>query len=133
MLSSLRIKQCLWINAIYPLLQCQSSSSSLVRASDQHPGSTCAWILMSSFHQYIMCEYRSSLANRLRASRCTMTEDSLMYSMKRKKEWCEQNPPAFLITSRHLMVIRTENERIFLMPAHTVSLPRFCLCSGKCL
>jgi len=28
--SSLRIKLCLWINAIYPLLQCQTSSSSLV-------------------------------------------------------------------------------------------------------
>ena len=28
--SSLRIELCLWINAIYPLLQCQSSSSSLV-------------------------------------------------------------------------------------------------------
>ena len=28
--SSLRIELCLWINAIYPLLQCQTSSSSLV-------------------------------------------------------------------------------------------------------
>ena len=50
--SSLRIELCLWINAIYPLLQCQSSSSSLVRASDWHsedPGSNPGWISMSFF------------------------------------------------------------------------------------
>ena len=43
---------CLWINTIYPLLQCQSSSSSLVRVSDwnsEDPGSNPGWISMSFF------------------------------------------------------------------------------------
>ena len=65
--SSLRIELCLWINAIYPLLQCQSSSSSLVRASDQNsedPGLNPGWISMSSFvikttfHDYLNCQSR---------------------------------------------------------------------------
>ena len=45
--------------AIYLLLQCQSSSSSLVRASDQNsedPGSNPAWISMSFFTKQGQCK-----------------------------------------------------------------------------
>ena len=52
---SLRIEQCLWISTIYPLLQCQSSSGSLVRASDwnsEDPGSNPGWISMSFCAKY---------------------------------------------------------------------------------
>ena len=52
---SLRIEQCLWISTIYPLLQCQSSSGSLVRASDQNseePGLNHGWISMSFCTKY---------------------------------------------------------------------------------
>ena len=47
--------------AVYPLLQCQSSSSSLVRASDRNsedPGSNPGWISMSFFTIMQLCTYK---------------------------------------------------------------------------
>ena len=50
----------IWINAIYPLLQCQSSSGSVgIRASDQNledPGSNPGWISMSFFTIIQLCK-----------------------------------------------------------------------------
>ena len=47
------------VNAIYPLLHCQSSSSSLVRASDWDPGSNPGWIQCLFFFRrnayYVLC------------------------------------------------------------------------------
>ena len=50
----------IWTNAIYPLLQCQSSSGSVgIRASDQNledPGSNPGWISMSFFTIIQLCK-----------------------------------------------------------------------------
>ena len=58
-----RTPLCVWIYTIYPLFQCQSSSGSLVRASDwnsEDPGSNLGWISMPFSSVWTSWSSRSS-------------------------------------------------------------------------